>query len=119
MKLVIAYIQPERLTAVKDSLAAVGITRMSVTNALGCGQQQGFSESYRGARTEILLNKKVRIEIGLPDELVSRATDALIAGARSGHPGDGMIFVVDLGHAIRIRTGERDDEALAGLAPPE
>ena len=117
MKLIIAYIQPERLTTVKNALAEVGIKRMSVTNSLGCGRQQGFTESWRGAESDIQLLKKVRLEIGVRADEVDLATDAIIASARSGKPGDGMIFVVDLGRAIRIRTGETDDAALGKPAP--
>jgi nitrogen regulatory protein P-II 1 len=112
MKLIIAYIQPERLPHVKQSLYAAEITRMSVTNALGCGAQKGFTESYRGAETEVNLLKKVRLEIAVNEDFVERTIDAIIEGARTGAIGDGKIFVTDLVECIRIRTGERGNEAI-------
>jgi nitrogen regulatory protein P-II 2 len=112
MKLIVAYIQPERLGAVKQALAESEVKKMSVTNAIGCGQQHGYSESYRGAKVEVNLLKKVRLEIAVNDEYVSRTTDAVIKGARTGHIGDGKIFILDLVDCIRIRTNERGKEAI-------
>ena len=106
MKLVIAYIQPERLNAVKQALFEADVTKMSVTNALGCGAQGGYHESYRGADIEVNLLKKVRIEIAVNDEFLKPAIAAIISGAKTGAIGDGKIFVLDLGDCIRIRTGE-------------
>lgn len=106
MKLVIAYIQPERLHHVKQALSEVGVTRMSVGNALGAGQQKGYKESYRGAEFEVQLLKKVRLEIAVNDDFVERTRDAIIEGARTGNFGDGVIFVVELAECYRIRTGE-------------
>lgn len=112
MKLIIAFIQPERLNAVKQALYDAEIFKMSVTNALGCGQQKGFHESYRGADIEVNLLKKVRIEIAVNDEFVQPTIDAVIKGARTGKIGDGKIFVVELAECIRIRTGEKGKEAI-------
>lgn len=112
MKLVIAYIQPERLNAVKSALREAEVTKMSVTNALGCGQQMGYHESYRGAGIDINLLKKVRIEIGVNDEFVKPAIDAIIKGAKTGQIGDGKIFVMDMVDCIRIRTGETGQAAI-------
>jgi len=106
MKLVIAYIQPQRLSAVKQALYESGITKMSVTNSLGCGQQGGFHESYRGVAIEVQLLKKIRIEIAVNDDFVKPTIDAIIRGAKTGNIGDGKIFVVELAQCIRIRTGE-------------
>lgn len=106
MKLIIAYIQPERLNAVKQSLFEAKVTKMSVTNALGCGEQAGFHESYRGADIEVDLLKKVRLELAVNEEYLKPTIDAIIAGAKTGEIGDGKIFVVDLAECIRIRTGE-------------
>ena len=106
MKLVIAYIQPERLNAVKQALFEADVTKMSVTNALGCGAQGGYHESYRGADIEVNLLKKVRIEIAVNDEFLKPAIAAIISGAKTGAIGDGKIFVLDLADCIRIRTGE-------------
>jgi len=106
MKLVIAYIQPAKINSVKQTLYEAGITKMSVTNSLGCGQQGGFHESYRGVDIEVQLLKKVRLEIGVNDDFVKPTIDAIIKGAKTGNIGDGKIFVLDLQECIRIRTGE-------------
>lgn len=112
MKLIIAYIQPEKLNAVKQSLYEAEVYKMSVTNALGCGQQKGYHESYRGADVEVNLLKKVRLEIGVNDGFVKPTIDAIIKGARTGNIGDGKIFVMDLGECVRIRTGETGGSAI-------
>ncbi len=106
MKLVIAYIQPERLSAVKQALYEAEVTKMSVTNALGCGDQGGFHENYRGAGVEVNLLKKVRVEIAVSADYVQPTIDAIIKGAKTGNIGDGKIFVLDMADCIRIRTGE-------------
>ena len=85
---------------------------MSITNAMGCGQQKGYHETYRGADIEVNLLKKVRVEIALNDEFVEATTDAIIKGARTGNIGDGKIFVLDLPECIRIRTGEKGTDAV-------
>jgi nitrogen regulatory protein P-II 1 len=112
MKLIIAYIQPERLTAVKQSLYEHEIYKMSVSNALGCGQQKGYHEAYRGADIEVNLLKKVRLEVAVNADYVKDTIDAIIAGARTGSIGDGKIFVQNLEECIRIRTGETGDKAI-------
>ncbi len=112
MKLVIAYIQPHRLHHVKRALAEVEVNRMSVTNALGCGQQQGFTETYRGAEFEVQLLKKIRLEIAVNDDFLERTRDAIIRGARTGEFGDGVIFVTELADCYRIRTGESGSPAV-------
>jgi len=112
MKLVIAYIQPEKLDDVKQSLFENGITKMSVTNSLGCGQQMGYLETYRGVRMEVNLLKKARLEIAVNDDFLEPTVDAIISGARTGEIGAGKIFVMDLVDVIRIRTGERGSEAI-------
>ncbi|MFW6155656.1 MAG: P-II family nitrogen regulator [Planctomycetota bacterium] len=112
MKLIIAYIQPEKLNDVKQSLYAAKVFKMSVTNALGCGQQMGYHETYRGVDIEVNLLKKIRIEIGVNEEFVQPCIDAVVAGARTGKIGDGKIFVVDLPRCIRIRTGEEGNDAI-------
>ena len=112
MKLVIAYIQPERLNAVKQELYAREIYKMSVTTAMGCGQQKGFIKSYRGAVEEVSLHKKMRLAIGVNDEYVDKTIDAIVAGARTGDIGDGKIFVLPMEECVRIRTGERGNAAI-------
>ena len=112
MKLIIAYIQPEQLNEVKQALYEKEVYKMSVTNAMGCGQQKGYHETYRGADIEVNLLKKVRIEIAVNAEFVDSTIEAIIAGARTGNIGDGKIFVLDLAECIRIRTGEKGPEAI-------
>ena len=112
MKLIIAYIKPERLNAVKQELYKRDIFKMSVSNALGCGQQKGYVETYRGVISEVNLLKKVRIAIAVNDEYVQPTIEGLIAGARTGHIGDGKIFVLPMDQCIRIRTGEHGPEAI-------
>ena len=112
MKLIIAYIQPEKLTDVKQALYAAEVYKMSVTNALGCGQQRGYRETYRGADLEVNLLKKVRLEIAVNDDFAEATVGAIIAGARSGRIGDGKIFILDLPECIRIRTGETGRAAI-------
>ncbi|MHC4159384.1 MAG: P-II family nitrogen regulator [Planctomycetota bacterium] len=112
MKLVIAYIQPHKLQDVKKSLYEAEVYKMSVTNALGCGEQHGYEESYRGIKFEVNLLKKVRLEIGVNEDFVEKTIDAIIEGAKTGQIGDGKIFVLDLPECIRIRTGERGTKAI-------
>jgi nitrogen regulatory protein P-II 2 len=112
MKLIIAYIQPEKLNDVKMSLFAADVKKMSVTNALGCGKQMGYHESYRGADIEVNLLKKVRIEIAVNDDFLKPTLDAIVSGARTGEIGDGKIVVLDISECIRIRTGETGHEAI-------
>lgn len=112
MKLVVAFIQPEKLNSVKQALYDKEIFKISVTNALGCGQQMGYHESYRGVDFEVNLLKKVRIEIAVNADFVQTTIDAIVAGARTGNIGDGKIFVIPLENCVRIRTGEEGDEAI-------
>lgn len=112
MKLIIAYIQPEKLSDVKQALYEAEVYKISVTNALGCGQQRGYTESYRGVEIEVNLLKKVRLEIAVNEDFVRSTVDAIIAGARTGQIGDGKILVLDLSQCIRIRTGETGSEAI-------
>lgn len=112
MKLITAMIQPHKLSDVKKALFDADIKNMTVTNALGCGAQAGFTETYRGASEEINLLKKIRIEIGVNDDFVEPAVKAIIAGAKTGNIGDGKIFVTDLKEVVRIRTEERGSVAI-------
>ncbi|SKA80483.1 P-II family nitrogen regulator [Desulfobaculum bizertense] len=113
MKLIIAYIRPERLNDVKQALFAKNIFSMTVTNVLGSGRQKGFHETYRGLPVEVNLLKKVRLEIGVNDEFEEAALDAISDGARTGAEGDGVIFVLDIARSLRVRTGETDIDAVA------
>ncbi len=112
MKLIIAYIQPYKLEAVKSELMKAKVAKMSVTNALGCGAQMGYQESYRGVKFEVNLLKKVRLEIGVNEDYVEKTVNAIIQGARTGEIGDGKIFILDLSECTRIRTGEKGNEAI-------
>lgn len=112
MKLIIAYIQPHKLKDVKQTLYKARVYKMSVTNALGCGEQQGYEESYRGIKFEVNLLKKVRLEIAVNENFVQRTIDAIVEGAKTGQIGDGKIFIVDLPECIRIRTGEKGNNAI-------
>jgi nitrogen regulatory protein P-II 2 len=115
MKLIVAYIQPHRLNQVKQELYSREIYKLSVTNALGCGQQKGYHESWRGVDIEVNLLKKVRIEIAINETFVEATIEGIIAGARSGKDGeigDGKIFVLPIEETIRIRSGERGKDAI-------
>lgn len=112
MKLIIAMIQPHKLPDVKKALFNADVHKMTVTNALGCGQQKGYSETYRGVVHEVNLLKKVRLEIAVNKDFVEPTIKAIIKGARTGNIGDGKIFVLDLPQCIRIRTGETGNEAI-------
>lgn len=112
MKLIIAMIQPHKLPDVKKALFEADIHKMTVTNALGCGQQRGFTETYRGVVHEVNLLKKIKLEIAVNQDFVKPTIDAIIKGARTGNIGDGKIFVLDLPECIRIRTGEEGHDAI-------
>lgn len=112
MKLIIAYIKPERLNDVKQALYEAEIFNMSVTNVVGSGRQRGFSETYRGVEQEVNLLKKVRMEIGVNDDYVEAAKAAIVKGARTGEIGDGVLFVVPIEDSMRIRTGEAGPPAM-------
>jgi len=112
MKLIIAMIQPHKLPDVKKALYGAEVFKMTVTNALGCGQQKGYTETYRGVIHEVNLLKKVRLEIAVNEDFVEPTIKAIIKGSRSGKIGDGKIFVLDLPECIRIRTGERGGYAI-------
>jgi len=112
LKLITAYIQPEKLNKVKKALYEAGIYKLSVTNSLGCGQQKGYHESYRGIDMEVNLLKKIRLEVAVNKEFVEATVKAIIKGARTGNIGDGKIFITNLENCIRIRTGEEGKEAI-------
>jgi nitrogen regulatory protein P-II 1 len=106
MKLIVAFIRPEVLQDVKLKLYAQELYSLSITNVLGAGQQKGYTEAYRGVQTEVNLLKKVRLEIGVPDEKVDQAMKAISEAALTGQAGDGVIFVLETVRTLRIRTGE-------------
>lgn len=112
MKLIIAMIQPHKLPDVKQALYDAQVYKMTVSNALGCGQQKGYTETYRGIIHEVNLLKKIRLEIAVNDDFVNQTIEAISKGARTGSIGDGKIFVLDLPECVRIRTGEIGNEAI-------
>ena len=112
MKLIVTLIQPHKLPDVKKALYDAEVFKMTVSNALGCGQQKGYTETYRGVVHDINLLKKVRLEIAVNEDFVQRTIDAIVRGARTGEIGDGKIFLLDLGECIRIRSGETGGEAI-------
>ncbi|HEQ71062.1 MAG TPA: P-II family nitrogen regulator [Spirochaetia bacterium] len=112
MKLIVALIQPHKLEDVKKALFDAEVYKMTVSSALGCGQQKGYTETYRGAITEINLLKKIRLEIAVNDNFVTPTINAIITGAKSGNIGDGKIFITQLEECIRIRTGETGNTAI-------
>jgi len=112
MKLIVAYIQPSALGPLKQALYEKEIFKLSVTNALGCGQQKGFTETYRGADVEVNLLKKLRVEVAVNNEFLDTTIEAITSAARTGKIGDGKIFVIELADCIRIRTGEKGADAI-------
>jgi nitrogen regulatory protein P-II 2 len=112
MKLIIAIIKPFKLDEVRQALTALGVSGMTVTEVKGYGRQKGHTEIYRGAEYIVNFLPKLRVEIAVASEQVDRTVEAISAGARTGQIGDGKIFVTTLDHALRIRTGETDSDAL-------
>ncbi|MGL1935912.1 MAG: P-II family nitrogen regulator [Fibrobacterales bacterium] len=112
MKLLTAIIQPEKLSEVKDALAEAGIAKMTVSPVSGCGQQGGWTETYRGTVEEVNLIKKVKIEVFLNNEYVDKAVQTIVKAARTGKIGDGKIIVRTIDQCIRIRTGEDGESAI-------
>ena len=112
MKLVIAVIKPFKLDEVHDALTRIGISGMTVSEVKGYGRQKGHTEIYRGAEYIVNFLPKVRIEVAVPTERADKVVEAITATARTGQIGDGKIFVTSIDHAVRIRTGETDSDAL-------
>ena len=112
MKKVEAIIKPFKLDDVREALAEINITGMTVTEVKGFGRQKGHTELYRGAEYMVDFLPKVKIELVLPDEQVERCIDVIIKTAQTGHIGDGKIFVFDVERVIRIRTGEENEDAV-------
>jgi nitrogen regulatory protein PII len=112
MKLISAIIKPFKLDDVRAALSELGVSGMTVTEVKGFGRQRGHTELYRGAEYVVDFVPKTRIEVAVKDGLVDQVIEAIVTAARTGKVGDGKIFVSDLERAIRIRTGESDDQAL-------
>jgi nitrogen regulatory protein P-II 2 len=114
MKLIIAIIKPSRLDDVLDAVTEAGASGITVTEVRGYGRQKGKTEVYRGAEYEVKLLPKVKLEIAAPSDIVQSVVEAIVRTANTGKIGDGKVFVVDLEAALRIRTGERDAQAITG-----
>lgn len=112
MKKIEAIIKPHRLEGVKSALTQVGIQGMTVSEIRGFGRQKGHKEQYRGAEYTVDLVPKVKLEVVTSDEGVQAAVEAILRAAKTGEIGDGKIFVYPLDSAVRIRTGEKGDQAI-------
>lgn len=112
MKLVVAIIKPFRLDDVKEALTKAGVAGLTVSEAQGFGRQRGHTEVYRGAEYQVDLVPKLRIEVLVDDHLLPDVVDAVIGAARTGKIGDGKLWVTEVSDVVRIRTGERGEEAL-------
>jgi nitrogen regulatory protein P-II 2 len=112
MKLVVAIIKPFKLDEVRDALTRLGVHGMTVTEVKGYGRQKGHTEIYRGAEYVVNFLPKLKIEVAVSDNIADKVADAITAAAKTGQIGDGKIFVFELDHALRIRTGETDNDAL-------
>lgn len=112
MKKIEAVIKPFKLDDVKEALSGLGIQGMTVSEVKGFGRQRGHTEIYRGSEYIVNLLPKVKIEVVLPDEMVTPAVEAIVAAAKTGKIGDGKIFVAPIDHALRIRTEETGEQAV-------
>lgn len=114
VKMIIAYIKPEKLDDVKKELDTREVFRMSVSRAKGCGETKGYVASYRGVKKDVFLLPKLRIEIAVNDDFVDTVVDGIVKSAKTGSIGDGKIFIMPLEECVRIRTGERGPNAIGG-----
>jgi nitrogen regulatory protein P-II 1 len=112
MKLVVAMIKPFKIDDVKEALTQVGVQGMSITEVKGFGRTHGKSEVYRGSAYTVDFVPKLRVEVAVPDKLVHEVLSALEKSAKTGKIGDGKVFVLHVEEALRIRTGERGDDAI-------
>ena len=112
MKLVMAIIKPFKLDEVRDALNAVGVHGMTVSEVKGYGRQKGHTEIYRGAEYVVNFLPKLKVEVAVEDQVADKAIGAISAAAKTGQIGDGKIFVTDITRAVRIRTGETNNDAL-------
>ena len=112
MKIIMAVIKPFKLDVVRDALTAVGVHGLTVTEVKGYGRQKGHTEIYRGTEYAVNFLPKIKIEVVVPADRATKVVEAIASAAKTGQIGDGKIFVVDVSHALRIRTGETDTDAL-------
>lgn len=112
MKLIMAIIKPFKLDEVREALTPLGVQGLTVSEVKGFGRQKGQTEIYRGAEYHVNFLPKVKIEVVVPADLTEQVVEAITKSAHTGRIGDGKIFVIDIERAVRIRTGEMNDEAL-------
>jgi nitrogen regulatory protein P-II 2 len=112
MKIVMAIIKPFKLDEVRDALTAAGVHGLTVTEVKGYGRQKGHTEIYRGTEYAVNFLPKIKIEVAVASEQADKVVDAITGAAKTGQIGDGKIFILNLDHAVRIRTGETDAAAL-------
>ena len=112
MKQIVAIIKPFKLDEVREALAEVGVTGLTVTEVKGFGRQKGHTELYRGAEYVVDFLPKIKIELVVSEDLVDQAIDAIVKAARTGKIGDGKIFVTNVEQVLRIRTGETGESAV-------
>jgi len=112
MKLIMAIVKPFKLDEVRESLTALGIQGLTVSEVKGFGRQKGQTEIYRGAEYAVNFLPKVKVEVAVPDDLTEQVVEAIQKAANTGRIGDGKVFVLDVSQAVRIRTGETGNDAL-------
>ena len=112
MKKIEAIIKPFKLEEVKESLNAIGVQGITVSEVKGFGRQKGHTELYRGAESVVDFLPKIKLEVVLPDDRVEPAVEAISSAAKTGRIGDGKIFIIPLEEAVRIRTGEKGEDAI-------
>ena len=112
MKLIIAVIKPFKLDDVREALTPLGVQGLTVSEVKGFGRQKGQTEIYRGAEYHVNFLPKVKVEVAVSDDLAEQVVEAIMKSAHTGKIGDGKIFVMDIERAVRIRTGETNEEAL-------
>ncbi len=112
MKIIMAVIKPFKLDEVREALTAVGVQGLTVSEVKGYGRQKGHTEIYRGAEYAVSFLPKLKIEVAVNSDQVDQVVDAICGAAKTGEIGDGKVFVYPIEHAVRIRTGEKDNEAL-------
>jgi nitrogen regulatory protein P-II 2 len=112
MKIIVAIIKPFKLEDVRNALNAIGVQGMTAIEVKGYGRQKGHTELYRGAEYAVTFLPKIKIEVAVPSDQVERTIEAITTAAKTGHIGDGKIFVLGIDNAVRIRTGETDAAAL-------
>ncbi|WP_294536771.1 P-II family nitrogen regulator [uncultured Rhodoblastus sp.] len=112
MKNIVAIIKPFKLDEVRDALTAIGVHGLTVTEVKGFGRQKGHTEIYRGAEYTVNFLPKLKLEIAVASDHVNKVVETIVSASKTGHIGDGKIFVSPLDQAVRIRTGERDSDAL-------